>query len=58
VPVTIGEIAGSDGVDGEEVTVRNITKNLGMFLLGIWLIVTGALLISLQRTEGRTRWGF
>jgi hypothetical protein len=45
VVVTIGGLVGSDGRGDMEVTVQHFPKNLGMLVLGIWLIVTGLLLV-------------
>jgi hypothetical protein len=36
---------GKEGLCDKEITVKNITKNLGMLLLAVWLIVTGLLQI-------------
>jgi hypothetical protein len=63
------------------ILVRSLPKNLGTFLLAVWLILIGLIavlkfsleglplirallaiaagvLLLLQRTEGRTSWGF
>lgn len=57
VVVITGELRGSDDLDDKEVTMKIIPKNTGILLLAVWLIVTGALLLLLQRTEVRMKWG-
>jgi hypothetical protein len=41
--VTVGACGITNGFSDKEVNNMNLTKNLGMLLLGIWLIVTGLL---------------